>query len=30
MKEVSLVKNYTPKEYQQYASCPHSQISEYF
>jgi len=28
MKEVSLVKNYTPKEYQQYASCPHSQISK--
>ena len=28
MKEVSLVKNYTPKEYQQHASCPHSQISK--
>lgn len=21
-------KNYTPKEYQQHASCPHSQISK--
>ena len=28
MKEVSIVKNYTPKEYQQHASCPHSQISK--
>ncbi|HHF1625745.1 TPA: cation diffusion facilitator family transporter [Haemophilus influenzae] len=28
MKEVSLVKNYTPKEYQQHASCTHSQISK--
>ena len=28
MKEVSLVKNYTPKEYQQHASCPHRQISK--
>ncbi|MEX4243851.1 cation diffusion facilitator family transporter [Haemophilus influenzae] len=28
MKEVSLVKNYTPKEYQQHGSCPHSQISK--
>lgn len=28
MKEVSIVKNHTPKEYQQHASCPHSQISK--
>ncbi|MCK9140676.1 cation diffusion facilitator family transporter [Haemophilus influenzae] len=28
MKEVSLVKNYTPKKYQQHASYPHSQISK--
>ena len=28
MKEVSIVKNYTPKEYQQHLSCPHSQISK--
>ena len=28
MKEVSLVKNYTPKEYQQHASCPNIQISK--
>ena len=28
MKEVSIVKNYTPKEYQQHSSCPHSQISK--
>ena len=28
MKEVSIVKNDTPKEYQQHASCPHSQISK--
>lgn len=28
MKEVSLVKNYTPKEYQLHTSCPHSQISK--
>ena len=28
MKEVSIVKNDTPKEYQQHTSCPHSQISK--
>ena len=28
MKEVSIVKNYTPKEYQQHAFCSHSQISK--
>ena len=28
MKEVSIVKNDTPKEYQQHSSCPHSQISK--
>lgn len=28
MKEVFIVKNHSPKEYQQHASCPHSQISK--
>ena len=28
MKEVSILKNDTPKEYQQHTSCPHSQISK--
>lgn len=28
MKKISTVQNNPPKEYQQHASCPHSQISK--